>query len=199
MEAFIIDNYVPQISTRYLEPSEYELWDRFVDTTRLGSIYNQSFFLHALCQAIGTQFRILAAFKNNEMVGGMGLHYNSSRYGDMIHIRPLLYYNGLVISDFDSKYPSITSSRQTEVINAILDELESGKYAFAEFSSTHPLDDLRPFLARLAYMASLHVRCSHCRSKNSGSMRAKCPPSDLRCERENMRSSSATMSTISIS
>jgi hypothetical protein len=66
----------------------------------------------------------------------------------MIHLRPLLYYNGLVISDFESKYPSVTSSRQTEVVNAILNELEGGKYASAEMSSTYPFNDFRPFLAR---------------------------------------------------
>jgi hypothetical protein len=137
-----------QISTRYLEPSEYEAWDRFVDTSRLGSIYSQSFFLRALCQAVGTNFRILGAFKGNELVGGMGVHYSPGKHGDMLHIRPMLYYNGLVISDFESKYPSVTSSRQTEVVNAILNELESGKYAAAEVSSTHAFDDYRPFLSR---------------------------------------------------
>jgi hypothetical protein len=137
-----------QISIRYLEPSEYERWDHFVDTTRLGTIYSQSFFLSALCQAFGTNFRILAAFKNDELVGGIGLHYRPSKYGNMVHIRPLLYYNGLVISDFESKYPSITSTRQTEVVRAILDELGGGQFASTEISSTYSFNDFRPFVDR---------------------------------------------------
>lgn len=137
-----------KILTRYLEPSEYEAWDRFVDTSPHGSIYSQSFFLQALCKAIGTQFRILGAYKGDELVGGIGLHYNPGKYGDMVHIRALLYYNGLVIHDFDSKYPSITASRQMEVTHAILDELESGRYASAQVATRSPLNDFRPFLAR---------------------------------------------------
>ncbi len=137
-----------QITTRYLEPSEFESWDRFVDTTRLGTIYNQSFFLRPLSRAFGTDFRILAAFKGTELVGGIALHFQPGKYGDMVQIRPLLYYNGLVISDFESKYPSITSSRQTEVVQAILNELEAGRYAAAEISSLYPFEDYRPFLAR---------------------------------------------------
>jgi hypothetical protein len=141
-------NMASHLTARYLDPSEYEKWDRFVDTTQLGCIYNQTFFLDPLCQAFGTQFRILAVFKGDQMVGGIALHYNPGKYGDMVHLRPLLYYNGLVIDNFESKYPSITSSRQTEVVNAILDELEGGRYAAAEISSTHSFEDYRPFLNR---------------------------------------------------
>lgn len=137
-----------QITVRYLDPSEYERWDQFVDTSRLGSIYSLSFFLQAFCRAFGTGFRILGVFKNNEIVGGIGLHTKPGKYGDMVHIRPMLYYNGLVIDDFESKYPSITTSRQNEVVRAILDELEGGQYAFAEIASTYPFNDFRPFLAR---------------------------------------------------
>lgn len=79
------------------------------------------------------------------MLGGIGLHYKTSRHGDMVHIRPMLYYNGLVIHDFNTKYPSITASRQTDVIKAILNELESGRYASAQIASRAPLDDFRPF------------------------------------------------------
>ena len=134
-----------KIFTRYLEPSEYDVWDRFVDTSPHGSIYSQSFFLNALCKAIGTQFRILGAYKGEELIGGMGLHYKPSRYGDMVHIRPFLYYNGLVVDEFKSNFPSITNSRQTEVIQAILNELESGRYASAQVASRAPLEDIRLF------------------------------------------------------
>jgi Acetyltransferase (GNAT) domain len=129
-----------------LDESEYERWDRFVDESPYGGIYNQSYFLDALCRALGTHFRILAVFKHDELLGGAGLHFVPGQYGDMVQLRPLLYYNGLVIKDFESKYPSITESRQAEVIQAILGELEGGKYASAELSNRHPLSDLRPFL-----------------------------------------------------
>ena len=134
------------LTIKTLEESEFEHWDRFVDGSRHGSIYNQSYFLDALCRAFGTHFRILAVFKNDELVGGAGLHYVPGQHGDLVQLRPLLYYNGLVIKDFESKYPSITESRQAEVIETILGELEGGRYASAEFSNTSAFNDLRLFL-----------------------------------------------------
>lgn len=137
-----------KLTVKYLEASEYERWDRFVDDSPHGGIHNQSYFLEALCRALGTHFRILAAFKHEELVGGAGLHYVRGRYGDMIQLRPLLYYNGFVIKAFESKYPSIMESRRAEVVNALLNEIEGGRYAFAEISNRSSLDDLRPFLQR---------------------------------------------------
>ena len=134
-----------ELTIKYLEESEYELWDRFVDDSRHGSIYSQSYFLEAICKAFGTRFRILAVFKNEELVGGIGLHLEPGRYGDMIQLRPLLYYNGPVIKDFESKYPSVTESRQVEVIEVLLGELNGGRYASAELSNTFAFHDLRPF------------------------------------------------------
>lgn len=133
---------------RYLEIPEYDQWDRFVDESQHGSIYSQSYFLEALSAMIGTRFRILSIFKNNELVGGTGFLYSPGKYGDMISPPPLQYYNGLVIKDFEAKYPSITTSRQSGVIHSIVDELESGKYASAELSNRYTFDDPRILLWR---------------------------------------------------
>lgn len=136
------------LKVRYLDPSEYDLWDRFVDESPQGSIYNQSYFLETFCSVSGGQFRILAVFKQDELQGGIGLHYRKSRYGDMIRLQAPLYYNGFVLKRFDSKYPSINSSREVEVIRMILDELENGTYASAELSSRFTFDDPRSLLWR---------------------------------------------------
>jgi len=133
---------------KYLDPSEYEKWDAFVDESSQGSIYSKSYFLDTLSQAYSADYRILAVFKNDELMGGMGIYFNKTRYGEKVHIPPLLYYNGLVLKDFSTKYPSITTSRYLEITNVIIDELESGGYASIDLSSRHPYYDLRAFVWR---------------------------------------------------
>lgn len=136
------------IHIRHLDPSEYEVWDRFVDESPQGSVYNQSYFLESLCKISGDQFRILAAYKQNELQGGVAFRYQKSRFGDMIRLQMPLYYNGFILKRFDSKYPSINSSREAEVIRSLLDELEGGAYASAELASRFTFDDPRLLLQR---------------------------------------------------
>lgn len=133
---------------KYLDSSEYEKWDKFVDESQHGSIYSKSYFLEAISQVYNADFRILSVFRNDDLVGGMGVYFNKTKYGDTIHIPPLLYYNGLVIRDFPTKYPSISTYKQLEIINAIIDELEGGKYASVDISSRHTFRDLRVFAWR---------------------------------------------------
>lgn len=133
---------------RYLDSSEYDLWDCFVDESPQGSIYSQSYFLDEFCKVSGGQFRILAAYKRDELLGGIGLYYRKSRYGDMIRLQAPLYYNGFVLKRFDSKYPSINSSREAEIVRVILDELEGGAYASAELANRFTFDDPRSLLWR---------------------------------------------------
>lgn len=130
----------------YLSENQFERWDRFVDASNQGSIYNQSFFLQALCAAADTQFRILTIWKGEEILGGVGLHFVKNRYGDRVHSRGLLYYNGLVLRNFDTKYPSSLTYRHIEIVQPLLKELDDKKYASIELTNRHTLTDLRPFI-----------------------------------------------------
>lgn len=136
------------IKVKYLDASEYDSWDRFVDESPQGSIYSQSYFLESFCKVSGGQFRILGVYQHDELQGGIGLHYHKSRYGDRIRLQAPLYYNGIVLKRFDSKYPSINSSKEAEVIRAILGELEGGTYASAELGNRFTFEDPRLLLQR---------------------------------------------------
>jgi len=130
---------------RYLDEGEFERWDRFVDESDQGSIYSKSYFLRALCNAACTQFRILTVWKGQEIFGGVGLHFKKSRYGYDVHRRGLLYYNGLVLKNFETKYPSKLIDKHNEVIGVMLEELENRMYAVVQLSNRHTLRDTRMF------------------------------------------------------
>ena len=130
---------------RYLDEGEFERWDRFVDESDQGSIYSKSYFLRALCNAACTQFRILTAWKGQEIFGGVGLHFKKSRYGYDVHRRGLLYYNGLVLKNFETKYPSKLIDKHNEILRVMLEELENRMYAVVQLSNRHTLRDTRVF------------------------------------------------------
>ncbi|MFW5708796.1 MAG: GNAT family N-acetyltransferase [Chloroflexota bacterium] len=129
----------------YLDESEYSQWDRFVDSSPQGSIYSTSTFLRAMTEISGTRFNILAIRKGEEIVGGVGLHYRSSRWGDVIERRGLLFYNGLIYRDYPTKYPSKKATQQINIIRAMIAELESNGYAAVSLSMPGPVEDTRAF------------------------------------------------------
>lgn len=130
----------------YLNADDFEAWNAFVDTSPQGSVYSTSTFLHALCHAAQTRFKILAVKKGDDVHAGVALHYEPSRFGDVVSRRGLLYYNGIVFRDFDTKYPSQLTHRHVRLVRILLEELEDeSKYASVQLSMRHTQVDTRPF------------------------------------------------------
>ena len=65
----------------------------------------------------------------------------------MLAPRLLLYYNGFVVREYDTRYPSQRATRQNEVVAALADHLVAQGYARLEIRSRSPLDDVRPLLS----------------------------------------------------
>ncbi len=128
-----------------LDENQYAQWDRFVDTSPQGSIYSMSYFLRALTAASGTCFEIMAIRKGEEIVGGVGLHYEPGRYGDVVERRGLLFYNGLIFRDTPSKYPSKTAAQRINIIRQLIAALEDERFASVSLSMPSPVPDTRAF------------------------------------------------------
>ncbi len=138
----------PKITTRILSSGEYPAWNSLVADSVHGSPYSTPEYLAILCGATGARFDIVGVFKREEMIGGVGLYQTDSPAGMVVSNRLLLYYNGLVLKDLDSRYPSLRTSRQLEVLTALEQYLGSARFARLRFHNRHPLHDLRPFLAK---------------------------------------------------
>ena len=133
------------IIVRELAPSEYDRWDRLVVEAPEGSIYNTAPYLRALCESTGGTFRILSAAKGGELLGGVALYEESSRWGTVVSPRLLLYYNGLVIRPIDSQYPSLRARRRLDIQRALETTLSQRGYARLCLKSCSPLRDVRVF------------------------------------------------------
>ena len=137
-----------KIVVREVTESEYPLWNRVVAQSSTGSIYSTPEYLDVLCATAGGRFRIVGVWRGEELAGGVGLYERPSRAGAYIQPRLLLYYNGPVVRDFETRYPSQRTSRATEILGALVDDLDARRYASIVLKGCVSQHDLRPFLVR---------------------------------------------------
>ncbi|MGN6653792.1 MAG: hypothetical protein ACTHJ9_00450, partial [Rhodanobacter sp.] len=68
-------------TTRVLDPADYPRWSAAVAASPDGSVYSLPDYLDALCSATGGRFRVLAAERDDHIVGGIALFECSGRGG----------------------------------------------------------------------------------------------------------------------
>ena len=137
-----------KITTKYLSEQEYDKWNQFLSNTPGGSIYSTPEYLDILCEAGGGTFKILVALKHDEIVGGVGLYERKSTFGSYIATRLLLYYNGLVLQERQTKYPSQRTSFHLKILSALEETLSEAGYASLQLKNRSNFDDARLFMAR---------------------------------------------------
>jgi hypothetical protein len=136
------------VTVAELPVTDYDRWAAFVHEAPGGSTYSLPRYLEALCDAGGGTYRVLAALKGDEILGGVALYERGSRLGTFVAPRLLLYYNGFVLRSYTTKYPSERAARQLEVVAALAAALEQRGYGRLELKSRSPFQDARPLLDR---------------------------------------------------
>lgn len=134
--------------TRVLSEPDYPEWNLLVARSAEGSIYSTPEYLDALCEAAGGSFRVLAVQRGDELLGGIALYERRSRSGAYVAPRLLLYYNGIVLRPYETRYPSQRTARQNEILGALADGLPGLGYGRITLRCRSPLTDVRVLLAR---------------------------------------------------
>lgn len=135
------------LQVRELDRAEHPAWVGMVAESPDGSIYALPAYLNALCAATGGQFRILAAMRDDEILGGVALFGHSSRFGVQVQPRLLLHYNGLVLRADAGKYPSRRDAHQLATLTALEAALRRDHFGRLALKSRHTFHDARVFLA----------------------------------------------------
>lgn len=136
------------LTIRELTAPEFDAWDRLVAVSPQGSPYSTPGYLDALCSAGGGRFRILAADRGGQLLGGIGLYERDGPAGRYASPRLLLYYLSPVLAAHETKYPSQRTAREVEVLGALAESLLGRGYGSVTLKCRHTLGDVRPFLAR---------------------------------------------------
>jgi len=132
-------------SAQILGTDAYDDWDRLVNSSPEGSPYHTTNYLDVLCRCAGGDFEVLGVYDGQELVGGIPLYERASATGTFVEPRLLLYYNGLVLKDYQTKYPSKITSRHLGIMEALERGLAERDYAGLELRCRSPRVDLRPF------------------------------------------------------
>jgi len=136
------------LAAEWLPESANDEWLRFVSASPTGSVYSLPAYLGALTSAGGGGARVLAARKGDDLVGGVAVYTRGTRLGTTVRPRLLLYYNGLVLRDETSSYPSERTARQLRVVTTLAEALEREGYRHTELRTRAAFSDARPFQAR---------------------------------------------------
>jgi hypothetical protein len=136
------------LETRLLAETEYPEWNRLVGRSAEGSIYSQPEYLDALCEAAGGRFRILAVRKGDELAGGVALYERGSGSSAYVGPRLLLYYNGILLRPYETRYPSERTARRNEILKALGVGLSSLRFDRIALRCRSPLQDVRVLLAQ---------------------------------------------------
>lgn len=136
------------LGARLLAAVDFPEWNRLVARSPEGSIYSTPEYLDSLCEAAGGRFRILAAEKGGELLGGVALYERDSGPGAYVSPRLLLYYNGIVLRPYETRYPSQRTSRQNEILETLAGGLSRLDYSRIALRCRSPLTDVRVLLAK---------------------------------------------------
>lgn len=136
----------PAIEVRELGCDDHPAWERMVANSPHGSIYATPTYLEVLCRATAGEFRILAAIRDEQILGGVPLYGEPSRLGTRVETRMLLYYNGFVLRAANGKHPSLRSALEVSPLAALEQALGKLRLARLSLKSRDAFHDARVFL-----------------------------------------------------
>jgi hypothetical protein len=136
------------MTTTILAETEYAEWNAFVAAAPTGSIYSRTEYLDALCAATGGRFHVVGVRQGEQLFGGLGVYEEETRFGVLVSPRLLLYYNGPVLRQHETKYPSEQTGRGLKTLAAIEGHLSQRGYGHVRLKPRAPLSDVRPFLSQ---------------------------------------------------
>lgn len=137
-----------RLSVVELRAEQYPEWNAFLEGAIGTSIYSSPDYLDALCQAAGGRFRVIAACRDGQIMGGVSLYERRSLFGAYVAPRLLLYYNGLVLRRFETRYPSEQTGRDIAAQDALATRIGGLGLGSINLRNLSDVTDVRPLLAR---------------------------------------------------
>ena len=135
------------IAAGFLTESEFPSWTSLLEASAEGSVYSSPVYLGALCEAAGGRFKLLAARRGQELLGGIAIYERDAATRVRLSPRPLLFYNGILLRDHETKYPSQRTSRVLEVMGVLETALANAGYESVVLKNRPSITDARTFMA----------------------------------------------------
>ncbi|MDA1178126.1 MAG: GNAT family N-acetyltransferase [Planctomycetota bacterium] len=135
------------LQVRDVLPVEYGDWCRVLAASEEGSPYQLPEYLHALAEATNGKCRLIGAFRDDDLVGGMGLYLQPATLGGIqATSRLLLYYNGPFMQPCLSQHPHKQEKHRRDFHRALEAHVRHCGYRRVRFKTRAPHIDYRTFL-----------------------------------------------------
>lgn len=126
------------VNVRFLNESEYEIWDEFVDASPQGNIFNKSYWLKHVC----SNFDILVAESKNKIVAGIVLPYMKGKIYRNPKLTPQL---GVLLEPRDPKQKYSTYlSREIELSEELIKSFP--KFNQFDYNFSYNYTNFMPFI-----------------------------------------------------
>ena len=86
-----------QFLARILDETEYDEWDRLVEQSPSGTVYNTSWWVHTLAALTNARAEIIGCFVRDCLCGGCAVYVLSGRSYSRVVYPPTTPYNGFVL------------------------------------------------------------------------------------------------------
>ena len=132
-----------KLKLSYLDESDWSVWDEFVRTSSLATVFQSTKYIHIYCKAFNRLAQVAVVKRGDFVVGGVVLYPNTFRGFSYLSMPYLIPYNGFVLDSFsETSFYYKRIHHQREVLEVLLKELEK-KWVFCSFHQTPSLEDLR--------------------------------------------------------
>jgi hypothetical protein len=136
-----------ELDVRILDPAEYDEWDRLVESSPAGTVYNTSWWAVAMAQITGARTEIIGCFLGGALCGGCAA--SITRWGprDRVMAPPTTPYNGFVLRE-----PATPSYRRRLLhyldVSTVLAEFMESRYDEIRLRHHYTYADVRGLLWR---------------------------------------------------
>ena len=134
-----------KITTRYLTPEEYPLWEKFVEKNGNGTLFHYFFWNEFVFSgSSGIHLSIAGCFRGEKLVAGTVQAVKKRGFLKFLAAPYASPYYGILVEDRESKFHFKKESYRSELIKALLIFLEK-EYHYIDFSLPPSFLDIRAF------------------------------------------------------
>ena len=131
-------------SVQTLTPDSYDFWDRFVEKSPQGSVFQSSAWITVIAEQFGLKPEILVVVDGDAIAGGIVL-YRKSRLGIEIAAQPpATPYNGILHAAAPDRKNQKQQAEEAEVTQLLLQRIGQ-EVRYAHFTLPPSIGDVRPY------------------------------------------------------
>jgi hypothetical protein len=135
------------IKVRILKPEEYHLWDKLVEISANGTIFQTSQWLITAGFESQVKTELFGAFSHDQLVGGCAIHFHkiAGIFTSATTTLPLTPYGGIILRPHESTKIREREKDEWLIINSLLNDIQHKNPHILSLTLSPQVIDIRPY------------------------------------------------------